>query len=165
MANAGGLCAVSTDSGASMLTTNQYYNWNGLATAPCALLSAGNTYCYNVGDYGYLVVGHGLSVASGGNRKLLQIHKNESIDWDDESTGNPTMSKRSLADRVADFHHGWSHTAEPCASLASKSNVSGVILGVLDVLALEHCLHWRYYPNFSLNLPCFFDVFALFFYC
>jgi hypothetical protein len=164
MPDASQMCVISTDVGATS-STNVYYNWNDLATTPCVLISSGNAYCYTVGVYGNLVVGHGIAraVLITSRRRLLQLdpHNNtlgpnnyiydtEQDNWrvygsnaEDHQTSVITQEKRNevLAQSIASFQN-WSHISEPCSSLAITYIEDGDI-GILGENALSNCIHWR----------------------
>ena len=58
--NPADLCGVNLDRGARS-TTNFYYDWSRLATAPCALINPSQAWCYDTGsEQGYVVVGNSL---------------------------------------------------------------------------------------------------------
>ena len=161
------LCAVSLHAGASSRSVSALYDWNYLAAAPCVLISMSNAYCYEVGGYGLMVVGHGvvktsssiLSVGSGNRRRLLS---DSSSQWD--NGGNGTSLHQQIKLQLDSFLSGWSHVKEPCRTLASEfqrvylvmSNSSQGLapwmdvqwrqhggLSRMEVMQLEGCIHWR----------------------
>lgn len=143
MPDASQMCAVSTDL-SGIRTTNMFYSWSSLATAPCALIGPGTAQCYNVRGYGFLVVGRGIARSSvfgggGGNRRrrILGEEGNSSVpteflDWSHSQEGN------SSGPTAAEFLD-WSHTSQPCRALSD----AGSRAGVMDSMGWEKCLHWR----------------------
>lgn len=133
-----------------------YYDWNSLATAPCALVSPGMAYCYSVREYGYLVVGTGVSGSSvfGSRRRLLEENRpenqtNPDIDWNQTNPDIDWNQTNQFFDwnqtnKFFDWNQtnnfwDWEHTAQPCRSLSD----AGKRGGVLDDLAWQSCMLWR----------------------
>lgn len=149
------LCAVSLHAGASSRSMSALYDWNFLAATPCVLISMGNAYCYEVGGYGLMVVGHGVvrTVSPIGGRRLLQ----------DGVESIPVHE--SIMMQLESFQSGWNHTKEPCRTLASEFQRVYVLmnattatlegwmdtqwrqhggLSMMEVMQLEQaCIHWR----------------------
>ena len=152
MPDASQMCTVSIRGGSrrnggnDASSLNIFYDWNSLSTTPCVLISSGNSYCYNVGSYGYLVVGHGIAntdpfASFGSQRRLFQdIGKNTSafmIGGDTTTNNNsdwhPRIAQPSLfmqrqqqpsllnglSDAMIDFPaSSWVSLASPCSDLA-----------------------------------------------
>jgi hypothetical protein len=135
--DAGQMCAVALHTGASSRSVSAMYDWNYLATTPCILISMSNAYCYAVGGYGNLVVGHGVvktafNILSSGRRLLS----------DDEDE-----NKDLVLEGILEFR-SWNHTSEPCNLLVSAyadgyKNSTMMRMGVVDMHVLQRCIHWR----------------------
>lgn len=144
------MCAVSLHAGASSRSVSALYDWNYLAAAPCILISMSNAYCYEIGGYGLVVVGHGVVRTSSslmllGTRRRLLLLADEGYDDDNDGINNGTSSgtkSPSLTETIQSFQ-AWNHTAEPCSGLVHEFVAKGRLLGVLDMQALEQCVQWR----------------------
>jgi hypothetical protein len=159
MPDASQMCAVTTSEGSALSS------WSALATAPCALVSSGSAYCYNVGEYGYLVVGRDGVFSSGSSawnrRRLLSL--NNSYDFNSTNRRKRIWGDEEdqivLKNQILDFGDDWSHVSEPCSSLiyqySMKMNISlpkrsdqydemeMIPMGVMDQITLRKCVHWR----------------------
>jgi len=167
MPNAAGMCLVTLDQGASR-STNAFYDWNTLATVPCVLLNPSNTYCYNVGQFGYLVVGHGVSSTafigdSGSRRRLLSVDVGGN--WTLANATSPPPRKEEdkrtdkekltnqIFDGLAEFPHSWEHVqSATCRMLVQdyRAMLSRAVdckctgMSVSDLNSLYHgCIEWR----------------------
>lgn len=139
--DAGQMCAVALHTGASSRSVSAMYDWNYLAATPCILISMSNAYCYAVGGYGNLVVGHGVvktafNILSSGGRRLLSE--------DDEGREN---NKDLVLEGILEFR-SWNQTSEPCSLLVSAytdgyKNSTARMMGVVDMYVLQRCIHWR----------------------
>lgn len=162
MPDASQMCAVSTDISSSSRSTNVFYSWAALATAPCALISPGDAYCYNVGEYGYLVVGHGGAFLSSSAQSWSSRRRALLGSIDDENEDERDSDYLLIDEEVR--MRDWSYVSDPCSSLAQKyygfvkaermrkgdnSSSSRYYddddspLGVMDRLTLRKCVHWR----------------------
>jgi hypothetical protein len=104
-----------------------------IAATPCVLISASKAYCYEVGGYGLMVVGHGVVKTSsslfmeGGRRRLLSVIR---------------QRRDEVLMRGVQAFSEWNHTAALCNRLV-EAFLHGTLEGVLDMEALEGCIHWR----------------------
>jgi hypothetical protein len=136
--DAGQMCAVALHTGASSRSVSAMYDWNYLAATPCILISMSNVYCYSVGGYGNLVVGHGVVktdfniMSSSGARRLLSEDEDENKDL--------------VLEGILEFR-SWNQTSEPCNLLVSAYvdwyRNSTKRMGVVDMHVLGRCVHWR----------------------
>lgn len=90
---------------------------------------------------GFLVVGHGSTITSGGRRLLSDVEDN---------------SSETLEFRLLEFGDDWSHISSPCSDLAlavldPASSKSRGTLGIMDHLTLENCIRWRFIGNQSIQ--------------
>lgn len=114
------MCAVSLNSGTTSRSVSAMYDWNYLAVAPCVMISMGASYCYEVGGYGLMVVGHGvvrttsslIGDSTSMRRRLLGM-----------GFQNATKDAKPL---YSDLHEAltplgsWNHTTDPCKMLVSE---------------------------------------------
>lgn len=119
-----------------------------MATTPCALISPGDSFCYNVGGYGFLVVGHSLAgglefgIARGGTRRLLESTNSTPHDW-------WYLNNQKMVMEINRFDK-WSHVAPPCSELV-KAFLDRERMGVLDTKKLHSCVHWRKVGNETIH--------------
>lgn len=150
----GDICAVNLDPHVSNQVLKSM-DWGSLAVAPCAIVPAGKTYCYEVGKYGPLAVGLGVSDTAlfGRRRLLLDSNVDPVLQLEDYLLSNSTHEDMhtALADGIASFEH-WNSTAAPCSSLvAAHMREQDTRMGVMDLITLKQCLYWRTVANRTIH--------------
>ena len=138
----GDVCAVNVNPHASNKVL-KYMEWGSLAIAPCAIVPPGNTFCYEVGRYGPLAVGLGVSDTAmfGRRRLLLDSNVDPVLQLEDYLLSNSTHEDMhmALADGIASFDH-WNSTSAPCSSLvAAHMREQDAKMGVIDIVTLKVC--------------------------
>lgn len=138
------MCAVNLDLGTRNFMAT-VYQWELLATAPCATVSPSTAYCYTVPGYGKLVVGHTLA---GGfqlsGRRLLEAPRR--FLWPLVGNTTPPAAAAAPGDTLLSSiksFESWTSVGEPCRSLVAQHLRDPALGGVSDRRALEGCVHWR----------------------
>ena len=153
MPDASQMCLANLDRGARR-TTNAFLDWNALVTVPCVLISSASARCFDVGSFGYLVVGTRVSKTTFiGGRRLLGINESGPIL---EPTPPPPPTERenlisNITDGLMEFSDWGDVLSSDCRALLQEFRAqtskpldrSCAGMGITDLIHTENCIHWR----------------------